>query len=55
MVTRKDNKIEEYQLQDTDYFIFTDQFGRKFRLDPIKNEFIEFPFVITPLFKRRKD
>lgn len=35
---------------DDDYLIFADKFGRKFKLTPVQNENIKFPFIIEPIF-----
>lgn len=32
-----------------DHFIYTDIFNRRFKLEPVTNENIKFPFIITPL------
>ena len=34
---------------DDDYLIFKDRFNRKWKLVPVSNENIKFPFIITPL------
>ena len=33
------------------YFIFEDNFGRQWKLEPVKSERILMPFIITPLPK----
>jgi len=34
-----------------EYIIVEDQWGRKWKLEPVKNQLIEMPFIITPLQK----
>lgn len=40
------------ELDKDDYLIVEDKFGRKFKLEPVTNENIKFPFVITPLSEK---
>ncbi len=32
-----------------EHFVYTDMFGRKFKLKPVTNENIKFPFIIEPI------
>lgn len=46
------DRISFFQYVDTDgakFVIFTDRFGRKWKLKEVTNEDIKFPFIITPL------
>jgi hypothetical protein len=36
------------------FFEYEDKFGRKFKLIPVTNENIKFPFIIEPLFQEIK-
>jgi hypothetical protein len=49
VINRIYGKIATYTYEDSDYLIVTDKFGRKFKLEPVKNEDIKFPFIISPL------
>ena len=31
------------------YFIYTDKFNRKWKLEPVKSENIMMPFIVTPI------
>lgn len=46
-----DNQLIISTHKTSDYFIFTDSLGRKWKLQPINNSNISMPFIITPLYK----
>ncbi len=41
-------------LEDDDVITWEDKFGRKFKLIPVTNENIKFPFIIEPIFEEFK-
>lgn len=44
---KDDNELFSIGLGDSDYFIYQDKYYRRWKLTPVTNKNIKFPFIIT--------